>query len=49
MYMHFSTVKDTLRSSGANATDTHTEEVSLYGLLLLDAARKAVWSMPIVY
>lgn len=34
-------VKDTLRSSGANATPKHIEEVSLSALFLADAAKKA--------
>ena len=33
-------VKQTLRSSGANATATHIEEVSLSALFLLEAAKK---------
>ena len=34
-------VKQTLRSSGANVTEKHIEEVSLSALFLLDAAKKA--------
>ena len=33
-------MKQTLRSSGANATTTHIEEVSLSALFLLEAAKK---------
>ena len=34
-------VKDALRSSGANTTPKHIEDVSLSGLFLADAAKKA--------
>ena len=34
-------MKDALRSSGANTTQKHIEDVSLSGLFLTDAAKKA--------
>ena len=34
-------VKEAIRSSGANATEKHVEDVSLSALFLMDAAKKA--------
>ena len=37
----FSVVKEAIRSSGANATEKHNEDVSICALLLMEAAIKA--------
>ena len=40
-YLFFSVVKEAIRSSGANATEKHIEDVSVCALLLMEAAKKA--------